>query len=86
MALMKIEKLDKCEVVNMDTIPMLQCRHAVWVEDEGQIIGGKQYHRHVITPADDVSGEDAQVQALAAAIFTQEVKDAYASSVATVSE
>jgi len=82
MALTKVEKLDKCEVVNMDTIPMIQCRHVIYVEDDGQVIGGKQYHRHVIAPTDDVSGEDAQVQALAAAIFTDEVKAAYTAKLA----
>ena len=83
MALIKVEKLDKVEVVNMDTIPMIQCRHVIYVEDDGVVIGGKQYHRHVIAPTDDVSGEDPQVQALAAAIFTEEVKAAYAASQAT---
>jgi len=77
MALVKIEVLDKAEIVNLDTIPAIQCRHAVWVEDDGVVIGGKQYHRHVINPTDDVSGEDAKVQAMAAAIFTDEVKAAY---------
>lgn len=83
MALTKVEKLDKAEVVNMDTIPMIQCRHVVYVEDDGVIIGGKQYHRHVISPSDDVSGEDAQVQALAAAVFTPEVKAAHAALMAS---
>jgi len=82
MALIKKEALDKCEVVNMDTIPMIQCRHAVWVEDDGVVIGGKQYHRHVLTPDSDVSNEPASVQAMAAAIFTDEVKAAYAAKLA----
>jgi hypothetical protein len=69
---------DKVEVVNMDTIPMLQCREATWVEEDGVMIGGKQYHRHVISPSDDVSNEPAEVQAFAAALFTDEVKAAYA--------
>jgi len=77
MALVKIEVLDKAEIVNMDSLPSIQCRHAIWVEDDGVVIGGKQYHRHVINPTDDVSSEDAQVQAMAAAIFTDEVKAAY---------
>jgi len=70
--------LDKCEIVNMDTIPMIQCRHAVWVEDDGVVIGGKQYHRHVIAPDSDVSGKDPAVQAMAATLFTDEIKAAYA--------
>jgi len=82
MALTKVEALDKCEIVNMDTIPMIQCRHAVWVEDDGQMIGGKQYHRHVIAPDSDVSEEPASVQAMASAIFTDEVKAAYAAMLA----
>lgn len=64
--------LDKVEAVNLDTTPILQCRHAQVAED-GTKYG---YHRHVINPLDDVSAEPAQVQALAAAIFTPEVKAA----------
>ena len=82
MALTKVSKLDKYEIVNADTIPMIQCRHAVWVEEDGVMIGGKQYHRHVITPADDVSNEDPQIQAVASAIFTDEIKAAYAAKLA----
>ena len=78
MALIKVEKLDKVEAVNLDSIPMLQCRHVIYVEDDGQVIGGKQYHRHVLAPDSDVSNEPASVQAMAAAIFTDEVKVAYA--------
>jgi len=84
MALVKKEALDKCEIVNMNTIPMIQCRHAIWVEDDetGEVFGGKQYHRHVLTPDSDVSNEPASVQAMAAAIFTDEVKAAYAAKMA----
>jgi len=80
MALTKKEALDKCEIVNMDTIPMIQCRHAIWVEDDvtGEVFGAKQFHRHVIAPDSDVSNEPASVQAMASAIFTDEVKAAYA--------
>jgi len=80
MALVKKEALDKCEIVNMDTIPMIQCRHAIWVEDDvtGEVFGAKQFHRHVLTPDSDVSNEPVSVQAMAAALFTDEVKVAYA--------
>ena len=82
MALTKVSKLDKYEIVNADTIPVIQCRHAVWVEEDGVMIGGKQYHRHVIAPDTDVSNEDAQIQAVASAIFTDEIKAAYAAKLA----
>jgi len=82
MALQKMEMVDKIEVVNLDSIPVLQCRHVIYVEDDGVVIGGKQYHRHVLTPDSDVSNEPASVQAMAAAIFTDEVKAAYAAKMA----
>lgn len=74
----KITKLDKVEIVGMDSIPMIQCRHATWIEEDGVAVGGKSYHRHVIAPDSDISNEPAEVQAMASAIFTQAVKDAYA--------
>jgi len=79
----KITKLDKVEIVNMDTIPMIQCRHATWIEEDGVVVGGKSYHRHVLAPDSDVSGEPTEVQAMASAIFTQSVKDAYAEAMAS---
>lgn len=84
MALIKKEALEKFEVVNANTIPMIQCRHSIWVEDDatGEKFGSPQYHRHVITPTDDVSQESAQIQALAAALFTPEVKAAYEAQLA----
>jgi hypothetical protein len=78
----KITKLDKVEIVGMDSIPVIQCRHATWIEEDGVVVGGKSYHRHVITPDSDISEEPADVQAMASAIFTQEVKDAYAAKMA----
>jgi len=35
------------------------------------------YHRRVLTPDADVSGESSEVQALASALWTDEVKAAY---------
>jgi len=76
MALLKVTQLDKTEIVG--EFKHIQCRHATWVEDDGVIVGGKQFHRHVIAPNDDVSGEPAEVQAIVAAVHTQAIKDAYA--------
>ena len=75
MTLLKITQLDKTEIVGEHK--MVQCRHATWVEDDGVIVGGKQFHRHVISPGDDVSNEPAETQAIVAAVHTPEVVAAY---------
>jgi hypothetical protein len=83
MALQKItNELDKIEIVG--DYKHIQIRSATWVEDDatGETFGAKQYSRRVIAPNDDISGESAEVQALVAAVHTQEVKDAYATFVA----
>ena len=76
MALSRITQLDKTEIVG--EFKHVQCRHATWVEDDGVIVGGKSYSRHVINPSDDVSDEPAEIQALVAAVHTPEVRAAYA--------
>ena len=35
------------------------------------------YHRHCVVPGQDYSNEDARVQAICAAVHTQDVIDAY---------
>jgi len=74
--------LDKVEVVGMNAIPMIQCRHVTWIEEDGVMVGGKQYHRHVLNPHSDLAGEDAQVVALANVLFTADVKAAYTAKLA----
>jgi len=78
----KITKTDKIEVVNADTIPIIQVRNATWIEEDGVLVGSKGYSRYVLTPDSDISNEPASVQAMASAIFTDEVKAAYAAKLA----
>ena len=59
----------------------IQVRKATIVEEDGVELG-RTYHRHVLTPGSDVSGEEAEVQAIAAALWTEEVIAAYQASVA----
>ena len=42
------------------------------VTDDGTEIS-RNFHRKVLAPGDDVSGEDAKVQAVAGAVWTDEV-------------
>ena len=49
------------------------------VTDDGNEIS-RSFHRKVLAPGDDVSGEDAKVQAVAGAVWTSEVVAAYAAA------
>jgi hypothetical protein len=80
MALVKKTQLDKTEIVG--EFKHIQCRHATWVEEDGVMVGGKTYHRHVIAPDDDVSNEPAETQAIVAAVHTPAVVTAYKEMVA----
>jgi hypothetical protein len=75
MALVKVSKLDKTEIVG--EFKHVQCRHATWVEDDGVMVGGKNFHRHVIAPGDDTTGEPAETIAICNAVHTPEVIAAY---------
>ena len=55
---------------------IIQCRQANIVEKDGVEVG-RTYHRHVRSPGDDVSEDCAELQAVATALWTQEVIDAY---------
>jgi len=60
---------------------VIQCRRADIVEKDGVEVG-RTYHRHVRVPGDDVSSDCAELQAVAAALWTDEVVAAYQASVA----
>lgn len=58
---------------------ILQVRRADIVEKDGVEVG-RTYHRHACVPGTDVSGDCAQVQAIAGALWTDEVVAAYNAS------
>ncbi len=62
----------------METIyTYLNVRTKTSIMEDGAEISYK-YHRKVLTPDMDVSGESAEIQALAGALWTDEVKKAWA--------
>jgi len=69
MTLEKIEVVDLIEVVENGTI---QVRTATRILENGAIISDS-FHRHVVSPGDNYSQEDAKVQAICAAVHTPEV-------------
>jgi hypothetical protein len=76
MALTEKTLVDKVEIVINNII---QVRTATTVERDGTEIA-KTYHRHSLSPGDDVSNEDPKIQAIANAIWTEEVIAAYQAS------
>ena len=55
----------------------IQERAKTSVIEDGKELSSS-YHRRVLSPDADVSGESSEVQALASAVWTDEVKAAYA--------
>lgn len=79
MALSKSIVTDKIEVVG--EFRAVQVRTATVVSEDGTELS-RSYHRHVVNAGDDYSSEDAEVQAVCAAVHTDEVVAAYAAHVA----
>jgi len=78
MALEKIVVNDKKEVVLNDVwnFSFVQVRTATIIREDGTDLS-RSFHRHVVMPLDDITGEDADVQAVCNTVFTQECKDNY---------
>jgi len=72
----KITSVDLIEVVENGSI---QVRTKTAIKEDGVEISSK-FHRHVVVPGADYSGEDAKVQAIAASVHTLEVIAAYQAS------
>ena len=79
MALTETTIIDKIELVENNSI---QVRTATIIKKDDTEIA-KTYHRHVVSPGDNVSNEDPRVQAIANAIWTDEVIAAYQALIAT---
>ena len=75
MALTERTEQDKIEVVG--SFKHVQVRTATVIERDGTEIS-RSYHRHVVAPDADITGESAEVQAICNAVHTDEVKAAYA--------
>lgn len=80
MALTERTEVDKYEIVG--SFKHLQCREAVVIERDGQEIS-RTFSRFVIAPGDDVSNQSAEIQAICAAVHTQDVIDAYQAHLAS---
>ena len=74
MALTKSVEVDTIEIVG--EFKAVQVRTATVVSEDGTELS-RSYHRHVIQAGDDYSSEDAEVQAVCAAVHTDTIISAY---------
>lgn len=80
MALTKTTTNDKIEVLQLAAgYPVVQVRTATVIAEDGVEIS-RTFHRHVLTPDADLSTSDADVAAIAGAVFTDEAKASYAAA------
>jgi hypothetical protein len=79
MALIEKQIVDLVELVQSNHI---QVRTANIIEKDGKEIA-RTFHRHVLAPGDSIVNEDPKVQAIANAVWTEEVVAAYQASLAT---
>jgi hypothetical protein len=73
MGLTERTEIDRVEVVNSWII---QVRQATVIERDGEFVS-RTFHRWVLTPDMDISGQEQKVQDICNAAWTNEVKAAY---------
>ena len=78
MALTKTTVVDKIEVLESGQI---QVRTATVVSEDGTELS-RAFHRHVLAPGDDTTGQDDRVASVAAATWTTDVVDAWEAFIA----
>ena len=75
MALTKEVKCDKIEIVG--DYKAVQCRQATIISEDGVELS-RSFHRHVLHPDSDISGEPQETQDICNAVWTDAVKEAWA--------
>ena len=80
MALTEESFADKIEVVG--DFAHVQVRVATVIKRDGEEIS-RSFHRHVVAPGDSYADEEPKVQAICAAVHTQEVIEAYQAHLAS---
>jgi hypothetical protein len=75
MALTKEVKCDKVEIVG--DFKAIQCRTATIIKEDGVELS-RSFHRHVLHPDDDISGEPTETQAICNGVWTDAVKAGWA--------
>ena len=80
MALTESTIQDKIEIVG--DYKHIQVRTATVIKRDDVEIS-RSFHRHVVAPDADITGESTEVQAICAVVHTDAVKEAYAAHLAS---
>jgi hypothetical protein len=73
---MALEKKEVTGSMEVGELGAISVRTDTVITDDGTEVS-RAFHRKVLSPGDDVSGEDARVQAVANAVWTDEVVAAW---------
>lgn len=73
MALTEHIEIDRIEVAEMGIV---QVRQATIIQRNGEFVS-RTFHRWVLTPDSDISGQEQKVKDIANAAWTPEVRQAY---------
>ena len=73
---MSLEKQILVDLIEAIENGCVQVRTCIRIVEDGKQLSGS-FHRHVVAPGDDYSGEDPKVQAICAVMHTPEVIAAY---------
>jgi len=76
MALTETTKVDQIEILESNII---QVRTATVIERDGVELT-RTFHRHILSPGDDLTNEDSKVVAIANTIWTEDVITNYQSN------
>ena len=71
-----LEKIISVDLIEVTENGCVQVRTCTRIIEDGKQLSGT-FHRHVVSPGNDYSAEDAKVQAICAAVHTPAVIAAY---------
>jgi len=81
MAITKTTAIDKIEIVG--DFKHIQVREASIIQEDGAELT-RSFHRYVLSPGQDVSEQSSEIQAIANAVWTEELIAAYKASIQVI--
>lgn len=76
---MQLEKKTVVDKIEINEDGVVHVRTATKIYEDGALLS-TSFHRHTVMPGQDFSQQDSRVQAVCAAVHTQEVINAFSTS------